>query len=316
MKNQQSFLMIMTLVAHNTRGFLQPMRLLHSNKPNTLSNRTTKHYHRLQSELNIRSSCGDPLISNTPKTRQRLRPLVELTSKEARFVADIGCDHGLLSIALARKEKKRQVVGIDISLEALQQGAFQLPHQENLSFVAGRGLEPLLKNQPITVDTVCIAGMGVNTMMREILLKQDTILQQIECQQLVLQPTNNRPRNLLKMYQHLLRNNWHADREHMVYLSKRWYLTTSFVQSPSSSSPEVKTIDSVWPGDVLWHSSKTSSEQRLLYQRYAQHHVAWLKQEENQRSKQQNLFSNPLDLQWMQAIQKANVLKIDFDDEA
>lgn len=315
MKNQQSFILIMVLLAHSTRGFLQPMRLLYSNIPNSLLHKSTKHFYQRRWEWKIHSSL-DPLISNSPKTRQRLSPLVELTSKEARVVADIGCDHGLLSIALAQADKRRKVIGIDISLEALQQGAFQLPHQDNLSFVEGRGLEPLLKKQPMTVDTVCIAGMGVNTMIKEILLKQDALLQQIECKQLVLQPTNNRPRNLLRLYQHLLRNGWQAEQEHMVYLSKRWYLTTSFVRSSSSSSPGVKNIDRVWPGDLLWHSSDSSPEQLRLYQQYAKHHVAWLKQEENQRKKQQQTFLNPLDQQWLQAIQKVNVLKLDSDDAA
>lgn len=164
----------------------------------------------------------------------------------------------------------------------------------------------------MAVDTVCIAGMGVNTMMNEILLKQKAILKQIDCRQLVLQPTNNRPRNLVQIYQHLLQNFWQVEKENMVYLSKRWYLTTSFVRCSSSPLSAVKGDDNVWPGDVLWHSSQNSPEQRMLYQQYAQHHVIWLKHDLKERGGQQERFLNPLDLQWLQEIRKANVLKSTF----
>ena len=79
-------------------------------------------------------------------------------------VADIGCDHGYLSIYLLQKGIASSVIASDINngpLESARRNAIKYGIAENISFYLSAGVEKL----PRDFDTLICAGMGADTMI-------------------------------------------------------------------------------------------------------------------------------------------------------
>lgn len=79
-------------------------------------------------------------------------------------VADIGCDHGYLSIYLLQKGIASSVIASDINkgpLESARCNAKKYGIAENISFYLSAGVEKL----PRDFDTLICAGMGADTMI-------------------------------------------------------------------------------------------------------------------------------------------------------
>lgn len=85
--------------------------------------------------------------------------------KDNSKVADIGCDHGLLSIYLAKKYPNIKIIASDINEKALN-GAIQNIKENKLTTRIdtrlGYGLNPYAKDE---VDTIIMSGMGSNTIV-------------------------------------------------------------------------------------------------------------------------------------------------------
>lgn len=100
-------------------------------------------------------------------------------------VADIGADHGLLSVFLAKKNPKRRIIASDISREALE-GAKNLAALHNvddkISFVVTDGLRGIdLRN----IDTIVVSGLGGETITK---ILNDSELTASSGKKLILQP--------------------------------------------------------------------------------------------------------------------------------
>jgi hypothetical protein len=83
-------------------------------------------------------------------------------------VADIGCDHGLLALALAHNQRSPTCIASDRLPSALQvaQRNIQLAGEgARVCARLGDGLQVL---QPGEVDAVAIAGMGLHSMRRQV----------------------------------------------------------------------------------------------------------------------------------------------------
>ena len=79
-------------------------------------------------------------------------------------VADIGCDHGYLSIYLLQKGIASSVIASDINkgpLESARRNAQKYGVVDNISFYLSAGVEKL----PRDFDTLICAGMGADTMI-------------------------------------------------------------------------------------------------------------------------------------------------------
>lgn len=112
-------------------------------------------------------------------------------------VADIGTDHGLIPVYLAKTGRYAPIVAIDISegpLSAARKNCQRYGVCEQISFRIGDGLSPLA---PDEVSTIIIAGMGEATII-EILQRYQQIAETAEV--LILQPTDGaaRIRHLMK----------------------------------------------------------------------------------------------------------------------
>ena len=255
------------------------------------------------------------LLAQKSNTWKRLSDIIELSSSSRalssrssqKTIVDIGCDHGLLAIALAVSGRYEKVIGIDVSKNALQ-GAFEFHdkvmdillhkqerreeeeehcqiHGDDASFKArnptlpleyrhGNGLEPLY---PGEADAICIAGMGVDTMLSILCNEVDDTetnqsvnhLDYLENQILYLQPPKNRPKHLILLYKTMCENGWFVQDERIVSVKNRWYITSAFVKE----TEEVTTSDEfILPGHFLSTSSTHQSE----FSEYVQHQLKWL----------------------------------------
>lgn len=205
-------------------------------------------------------------------------------TEDIRTVADVGCDHGMLAMGLAVSGCFDSVIGIDVSERALQDGALALHAQlmdrkgdepwtsDSVEFRVGSGLCPISVGE---ADILCIAGMGINTMLEIILeknLNQITEIERVGCRQLILQPTNSRPRNLIRLYDSLHDNGWKLDDERIEYMSSRFYISSSFVKD-NVFCQEHKS--SLLPGSMLVELDEIDP-MRGSFELYIQHHTKWL----------------------------------------
>ena len=276
------------------------------------------------------------LLARRGRSWKRLQHLVDLalsisssspsSSSDGRttthkVIADIGTDHGLLAIGLALTGHFKKVIGVDVSREALQNGALALLEDvtekqkleqhpgsnlilhDRLDFRVGDGLRGL-RNDEI-VNVVCIAGMGARTMTKILnaLADDDTshamatgsdnasnplrLIDKVACQNLILQPTNSRPRHLIELYDELHSSGWTLQDERIESLSGRWYITALFSRSnvldhnhereggSNSDLPCSKLID---PASV--------DTNKATLEGYISHHSRWLPH-------------NQMDLRWL-----------------
>lgn len=257
-------------------------------------------------------------LAKSGRSWRRLGHLVDLAMEDygqnVRTIADVGTDHGLLAMALALSGRFDKVVGADVSKQALQDGALTLlANVQNYDDTASEQDAPL--HIPVEffwsnglaqidqADAVCIAGMGVNTMLKILTSSQshDSVegiaeesilhLDRIGCQQLLLQPTNSRPRNLIRLYDVLQQSGWCLADERIEYLSSRWYISSCFVRSPTNTILNGDGIE--LPASKL-ALLDASDPMRKILSRYLHHHVKWIKQEA-----QLSRVSNEADEKWL-----------------
>jgi tRNA A22 N-methylase len=197
--------------------------------------------------------------------------------KAMRSIADIGCDHGLLTLSLASiawsasqsfdastdRECLSRVTGSDISSNALSNAILSLDK-------ANESLSRRATMRPGEADGVILSGMGVHTMI-EILRNNE--LDSLGTNYLFLQPTNSRPRHLLMLYDALQNNghHWRLRDEKIVFLGGRWYINSFFQRGQA-----YETATTHFPGDLL---SKNDIKPRAAYDSYVTHHINWLRQD-------------------------------------
>jgi len=257
-----------------------------------------------------RASHAFSALAKSDKSWQRFRHMIDLAIEHQDFdgstirtVTDVGTDHGLLAVGLAVTGCFDMVLGVDVSPNALKNGGFYIlerihqnlpsnlhaqrvdgapvgfeahtstPYTLPLDFRLSDGLQTIERSE---ADVVCIAGMGVNVMGKILRASSDNILEldRIQCRQLILQPTNSRPRNLVQLYDTLEESGWTLLDERIEYLSNRWYLSSCFVR-----------LNIMNQGTVNLPTSKLvlldeSDPMKLVTRDYWQHHLTWIKRED------------------------------------
>lgn len=98
------------------------------------------------------------------KLSKRLEVVASFIKDNSKII-DIGCDHGLLSIYLAKKYKKINIIASDVNENALSSAINNIKKEKMQSRIKtrlGSGLDVV---SPEEIDTVVIAGMGSNTIV-------------------------------------------------------------------------------------------------------------------------------------------------------
>ena len=165
-------------------------------------------------------------------------------------VADIGCDHGYLSIYLLKNGIASSVIASDINegpLQSAMHNARKFGVHENISFYQSDGA----RNIPREFDTLICAGMGGDTMVH--ILENAPWLKNAQYR-LVLQCQSKTP--LLRRY--LSENGWRITEESVLRDGKflytvmevyfqpdyprlevgEWYFPPALLENPSEAVPD------------------------------------------------------------------------------
>ena len=165
-------------------------------------------------------------------------------------VADVGCDHGYLSIYLLTQGIARSVIASDINempLQSAVRNAEKYGVQEKISFHLSNGVERI----PRDFDTLVCAGMGADTMVS--ILEAAPWLRDSRYR-LILQCQSKTP--MLRRY--LSENGWRLTQESVVRDGRflytvmevlwqpeyprlsvgQWYFPPALLENPSGELPE------------------------------------------------------------------------------
>ena len=139
-------------------------------------------------------------------------------------VADIGCDHGYLSIHLLTAGIASSCIASDVAegpLQSAMRNARKFGVQENISFYLSDGV----RNIPRDFDTLVCAGMGGDTMIH--ILESAPWLQN-EKYRLILQCQSKRPELRKWLYDH----GFAVSRETLAQDGKFYYPVMEIVYAP------------------------------------------------------------------------------------
>jgi len=223
------------------------------------------------------------LLAQKNRTWNRLSPIVTMAVQNLNenqrgiaSIADVGCDHGLLSIALAATGCFSQVIGSDVSHRALNDGALTFHQKVNevldregvqyrfaVDFRVGDGLSCL--NEGEVNGGICLAGIGVDAMLKMLHL---STLDMLRCPTLYLQPPTSKPRRLMELYRPLQINGWELIDENISYVKTRWYITAAFKRSDTHESAQLFRL----PGHFLSQKESEKNE----FQSYLDFHLKWM----------------------------------------
>lgn len=217
----------------------------------------------ITSSINTATAVTSTTVS-TMLNNARLARIVSFIPSQVPSVADIGGDHGILSVMLAHKAPKCNVYCIDISAAALK-GATHLVTsspkdiQQRISLIEGNGLQPLLRDN-LSVDNVIIAGLGAETVYsivsngkanggltdeEEMNDKCDfpidsdddfSMLDRCNVSRLIIQPTPTYIQPLQSIYYKILKNGWTYEHQAIDHINKQFHISTSFVRSDTATN--------------------------------------------------------------------------------
>lgn len=103
---------------------------------------------------------------------EKVASFIENNSK----VIDIGCDHGLLSIYLAKKYDNIKIIASDVNENALASAINNIKNsnlENRIETRLGSGLDVI---KPKEIDTIVIAGMGSNTIVGILKYAKDKLI--------------------------------------------------------------------------------------------------------------------------------------------
>lgn len=191
---------------------------------------------------------------------ERLQNVAELVTPGLR-VADIGCDHGYLSIYLMENRLSEHIIAMDINRGPLERAKENIEQAGLSAYIETRlsdGLQELKKNE---ADCLVMAGMG-GRLMIHILDEKKELLQDVN--EIILQPQSE----VMKVRQYL-------EQEHYLILQE------AFVCEEYKYYPMMKAIH----GDMKLEKEIYYKYGKLLFQEKNQVFHAFLQQEKQYYSK-------------------------------
>ena len=184
----------------------------------------------------------------------RIKAVLNFVEKNSR-VADIGADHGYLSIELIKSGRASFVVASDLNpkpLDAAKKNIAAAGLSDFIEVRLGDGLKVLREGE---VDTICVAGMG-GALIAEILNDSPQILK--PARQLILQPMNATE----KILSWLKNNSWYVADIDLAEVGGIIYEIISAVKNPAQISAVTKKETS--PLLKKFTEQKISKLQRVL----------------------------------------------------
>lgn len=100
------------------------------------------------------------------KLSKRLEVVASFIDNNDKAMIDVGCDHGLLSIYLAKTYKDMKIIASDINNNALNNAKNNIEKnklKDRIDIRLGSGISVI--NDSDNIDTIVVAGMGANTII-------------------------------------------------------------------------------------------------------------------------------------------------------
>lgn len=189
----------------------------------------------------------------------RMEAVVSMVSSQSFAVADVGCDHAYVSIALVRRKIASRVIAMDVRKGPLAIACDNVRTaglEKEIDLRLGDGLERLM---PGEVDTVIIAGMG-GLLMKSILERGRHILDiDVKRPVLILQPQSDLPEVRIFLY-HCA---YHIVREKMLLEDGKYY--TVMRAEPCSEETAHQEAGRYSAADWLYGMDNLKRQDRVLY---------------------------------------------------
>ena len=151
---------------------------------------------------------------------KRLKALVKFVDKEDSL-ADVGCDHGLLSIYLVENKLCKSVIASDINPNALNNAKENIKKRNlNIKTYLSDGLGNIPLDE---INGLIISGMGTKTILE--ILADDYALFNIN--KLIIQSNNDW--QMLRECMNL--SGYYLKDEEYTFDKGKWYITCYFIKS-------------------------------------------------------------------------------------
>ena len=162
---------------------------------------------------------------------KRLSAVAKLVTPGSRL-ADVGCDHGYIPIALVKSGKVPSALAMDVN-----EGPLMRARQNIESFAAAQYIETRLSDglealRPGEADSLILAGMGGSLMIR-ILEEGSEVLQTVK--EMILQPQSE----IACVRRWLFRHGYATEAEDMVYEDGKYYMIIKAVHGPAAEESPV-----------------------------------------------------------------------------
>ncbi len=172
----------------------------------------------------------------------RLRAIAGMVTKGNRL-ADVGCDHGYLSIWLVSEKTVPSAIAMDVRPGPLSRARENITRYGLEDYIENRLSDGLAKLEPGEGDTLVIAGMGGPLMER--ILKDGAKVRE-GFQELILQPQSDLPH-----FRHFLSEiGWEIVREEMIKEDGKFYPMMKAVRN-NAGEKTVYTEEEAWFGPLF-----------------------------------------------------------------
>lgn len=166
------------------------------------------------------------------KLSKRLMNVAEFVS-EGLTVADVGTDHGFIPIYLVESGKNQHIIALDINKGPIQRAQAHIKEAGYENHIETRISDGLQKISPGEVESIIIAGMGGELIIR-ILDSGKEVLAQV--QELVLSPHSEI--SLVRTY--LLENDYQIIREKMLIDDGKYYTIIKAIHGRSKKYTDLQ----------------------------------------------------------------------------
>lgn len=146
---------------------------------------------------------------------ERLQMLARMVTPGS-MVADVGCDHGFLSIYLVQEGISPRVIAMDVRKGPLSAAREHIDAKRLGAYIETRISDGLQKLQPGEADTVVCAGMGGRLMER---ILTEGLEKAMQMRELILQPQSE----LQEFRQFLRHTGFRVDEEDLICEDGKYY---------------------------------------------------------------------------------------------